>query len=103
MTETKAESQNYLANPYSSLGPLPFDTDEYVLSVLRFRHLFSSLSISFGFMPVTCQTATSEVSFDGQRSPLRLCGWIVLPIRFNSPFPHALHRSPLIPVHIVAH
>lgn len=47
MTETKAESQKYLANPYSSLGPLPFDTDEYVLSVLRFRHFFSSLAISF--------------------------------------------------------
>jgi hypothetical protein len=44
MTETKAESQNYLANPYSSLGPLSFDSHQYVLSVLRFNHL---LSISF--------------------------------------------------------
>src|SRR5258708_38307629 len=37
MTETKAESQNYLAHPYNSLGPLSFDSDQYVLSVLRFN------------------------------------------------------------------
>ena len=75
MIETKAKSQNYLANPYNSLGPLPFDTDEYVLSVLRFRDLFFSVSISFRLhaCPVTCQTATSEVSFDGQKTPLRHC------------------------------
>jgi hypothetical protein len=92
MIETKAESQNYLANPYSSLGPLPFHTDEYVLSVLPLRDAFSS-----PFMPVTCQTATSEVSFGStgrsHSPPLSSQCWIVLPIRFiNSPFPHALDR-----------
>ena len=92
MTETKAESQNYLVNPYSSLGPLPFD--EYVLSVLRFRHLFSSLSISFRLH--ACHLSNGHERGVIRRTevispPLSCRGWIVLPIRFNSPFPHALH------------
>jgi hypothetical protein len=78
MTENKAESQNqnYLANPYSSLPPLSFSSHQYVLS------LFSSPFL-FGFMLVTCQTATSELSVDRSHSPpLPSPGWIVLPIRF---------------------
>ena len=48
MIETKVESQNYLADPYNSLGHIPFGTDQYVISAINF--LFSSpprLSFSF--------------------------------------------------------
>jgi hypothetical protein len=88
MTETKAESQNYLANPYSTLAPLSFNSHQYVLSLLPFFNSFPSPFL-FGFMLVTCQTATSEVSFDRSYSP-------PLPSRYDSsilsPFPHALDR-----------
>jgi hypothetical protein len=106
MTETKAESQNYLANPYSSLAPLSFDSHQYVLSVLRFKPFFPPFPslFLFGFMLVTCQTATSEVSFDRSHSPpLPSPGWIVLPIRFINSFSLSpCIRSALIPVDIVA-
>ena len=106
MTETKAESQNYLANPYSTLAPLSLGSHQYVLSVLRFKPVFFFLPspILLGFMLVTCQTATSEVSFDRSHSPpLPSPGWIVLPIRFINSFSLSpCIRSALIPVNIVA-
>lgn len=46
MIETKPESQDYLTNPYNSLGPLPFDTHEYVISAINFPSSIFSLSIS---------------------------------------------------------
>jgi hypothetical protein len=77
MIETKVESQNYLADSYSSsLGHLPFDANQYViLSAINFLFFFlfspplppRSIFL-FGFAscePVTCQMATSEMSFNG--------------------------------------
>ena len=75
MIETKVESQNYLADPYnSSLGHLPFDANQYVISAFNFQFFSFPLHspprsiFLFGFAscePVTCQMATSEVSFNG--------------------------------------
>jgi hypothetical protein len=101
MIETKAESQNYLANPYSSLGPLPFHTDEYVLSVLPFRDVF--------FSPVyACHLSNGHergvIRFDGQK-PLSTS---VLPMLDHPPdtihqlSPSPCIRSALIPVNNVA-
>ena len=103
MIETKAESQNYLANPYSSLGPLPFHTDEYVLSVLPFRDVFPPPP------PVhACHLSNGHergvIRFDGQK-PLSAS---VLPMLDRPPdtihqlSPSPCIRSALIPVDIVA-
>jgi hypothetical protein len=82
MIETKAESQTYLANPYNSLGSLPYHTDEYVISAFNFPSSISSFSFRF-VCPVTCQMTTSKVSFNGQK-PLSLVlsglDWIVRPL-----------------------
>jgi len=72
MIETKVKSQNYLADPYNSLGHhLPFGTDQYVISAINFLSpifFFPShplLFFSASCEPVTCQMTASEVSFHG--------------------------------------
>lgn len=80
MIETKAESPNYLVNPYHSLGPLPFDTDEYVIRLIVSLVYFFLRPLPFGSIrSVTCQASTSEVSFDGRKplsAPSSSPGWI---------------------------
>ncbi|SRR6266702_2656216 len=98
MTETKAESQNTFANPYNSVGSLPFDTNKYVISAIPFHDTcsFSLFCFSLSFHSfrvlafVTCQTATRVChSIDGSHSPLSsTLGWIVLsPRSITPPFP----------------
>jgi hypothetical protein len=95
MTETKAESQNYLANPYSSLGPLSFN--QYVLSVLRFKQ---SCPLSISFRLFACHLSNGH-----ERGVIRqkLLSAFELDLpgldrppdtihQFLLPFPHALDR-----------
>jgi hypothetical protein len=95
MIETKAESQDYLADPYSndnSLGPLLFEyVIQYYLSVFFPCHAIAGFFSASYVLSVTCQTATRAVPFSIDRShppPRPLPAWIILPPRFiNSPFP----------------
>ena len=95
MIETKPESQDYLTNPYNSLGPLRFDTHEYVISAINFPSSIFSLSLS-SRLRASCHLSNGHERDVIQwpeatlRPPPLSLGldWIVLSLRFiNSPFP----------------
>jgi hypothetical protein len=96
MIETKAESQNYLANPYSSLGPLSFNSHRYVLSLLRLffllrpHHFLSALypcHLSNGHeRGVIRQKPLSAFDLHGLDRPPDTIH------QFPLPFPHAFDR-----------
>lgn len=121
MIETKVESQNYLADPYnSSLGHLPFDANQYVISAINFLffsfplHSPPPLHFSFRLRFVrTCHLSNGHERgviqwLEATLRPRLLFGldWIVLfthPRFINSPFPiHPSIRSALMPVNTIA-
>ena len=95
MTETKTESQNYFANPYT----LPFETDQYVISPILFREqfyfflFFLSPSLGPSRLHRVCHLSNSHESGVIRRTQKPLSvrpprAWIVLSLRsINSPFP----------------
>jgi hypothetical protein len=88
MIETKAHSQTYLANPYNSLGPLPFDTDKYVISAFNFPSSIFSSCLVFFSLRVSCHLSNDHEQSVIQwaeatlRPRPRLSGldWIVRPL-----------------------
>ena len=94
MIETKAHSQTYLANPYNTLGPLPFDADKYVITALNFLNF-----LVFFSLPVSCHLSNDHeqgVIQWAEATPLVLSGldWIVRPLATIHQFSlsHALDR-----------
>jgi hypothetical protein len=59
MIQTKAESQDYLANPYNSLGPLHFDSNVYVIIAINFPSSIFFPYFSFR-LPVSCHLSNAH-------------------------------------------
>jgi hypothetical protein len=62
MIETKPESQNYFANPYSDVGSLPFDTEYVILSIISFFFFLLRLFLFPSRLHAFCHLSNSRES-----------------------------------------